>query len=408
MPHHGKGPYLAKRKARRDANGNITHKAVWIIRDGEKSRSTRCSIIDFEEAKRVLEEYKAKRYAEIEITAGFNENEVFIADLIRYYLECNSEWLEAMKPARRREAIKQFERLNSFWGPKTVDQINAFNSKKYKEGRIPNSVRMELVMLRAVINFGAAENRVRLLLTHNYAIPPKPEPRPFAMSLDEVVALYKAARRKKHTFKGEETHHRVSKHIARFILVAVMTGTRSGRISQASFEREPGRPWIDLESGIFYRKADKQLAPHNKRADPIKIPDRLLRLMRRWYRDDKAANVRGYQYLIHWDGRSVDCRRGFYTLKNTVFGKERAAQINRHTLKHTCVTWLLSEGVSIENVAAYVSTTPGIIWKVYSHLLAGKGPVNEIFSKRRVAQRRTLSNPPPRGGHLKLVSSSPS
>ncbi|MBY5704155.1 hypothetical protein HFO38_15730 [Rhizobium leguminosarum] len=111
MPHHGTGPYLSKRKARRDANGNITHKAVWIIRDGEKSRSTRCSIKDFGEAKRSLEQYRANLYAEKEITAGLNENEVLIADLIRYYLECNAEWLAGMSPAKRREAIKQFARL---------------------------------------------------------------------------------------------------------------------------------------------------------------------------------------------------------------------------------------------------------------------------------------------------------
>ncbi|MBY5385209.1 hypothetical protein [Rhizobium leguminosarum] len=403
MPHHGKGPYLVKRKARRDKEGNITHRPTWIIRDGRERRGTGCSIADFDKAKKLLEAYKAEKYTEKPIPAGLSEDNVYIADLIRYYLDCRKDWLARMKPARRRETATQFERLNKFWGLKTVAEINTLTSKAYQEGRTPNTVRLELIMLRAAINFGASENKVRLVLHHNYAIPPKPDSRPFAMSLQEVITLYKAARRRKHMFNGVATHN-VSKHIARFILVAIVTGTRADRLSRASFHKEPGRPWIDLASGIFYRRAAKEFAPHNKRADPVRIPDRLLRLMKLWYRDDSAACVPGYQYLIHYHGRSVDCRRGYYTLKHTVFGRERATEINRHTLKHTCVTWLLSEGVDIEDVATYVSTTPNVIRTVYRHLLAGKGKINEVFSKKRVGSRRTLTTPPDQP-HLKLVVS---
>lgn len=389
MPRPRKEPYLYKRAARRNKDGKQTHKATFVIRDGEDEIRTGCGLADVERAIQILREYIVKKYAEKPLKKGVEEESVFVADLLRYYLEANKDWLEGMNGAKRRWTIKQFARLNDFWGGLTVDQVNKANSKKYQENRKPNAVRQELVMLRAAINFGASEGKVKLALKHNYALPPKPQPRMHYLSLKEAIALYKAARRRQHTFNGVVTH-RVAEHVARFIVFALMTGTRSERISRACFHQEAGRPWIDLENGIFYRRPDQEHEIHNKRADPIRLPDRLLRLLRKWYRLDKRDGVPGYQYLIHYDGRSVDCRKAFYTLKNIVFTKERARRINRHVLKHTCVTWLLQEGATVDEVAAYVSTTPEVIRKVYSQVIPGSNAnVNAVFSGKRVGQTRS-------------------
>jgi hypothetical protein len=51
------------------------------------------------------------------------------------------------------------------------------------------------------------------------------------------------------------TNRRPLRHIARFILIGLYTGTRAGAISSASPYAEPGRSYVDLERGIFYRKA---------------------------------------------------------------------------------------------------------------------------------------------------------
>ncbi|WP_349434312.1 hypothetical protein [Pararhizobium sp. A13] len=396
MPRYRKEPYLYKRTARRDGNGKQTHKATFIIRDGKDEIPTRCGLADVERARQILRDYIVQKYADKPLKKGLDEESVFVADLLRHYLEANKDWIEAMNGANRRWTIKQFARLNDFWGGLTVDQVNKANSKKYQENRKPNAARQELVILRAVINFGASEGKVKLALQHNYALPPKPQPRMHYLSLKEAIALYKAARRRQHTFNGVVTH-RVAEHVARFIVFALMTGTRSERISKASFHEEAGRPWIDLENGIFYRRADQEHEIYNKRADPIRIPDRLLRLLRKWYRLDKRDGVPGYQYLIHYDGRSVDCRKAFYTLKKIVFTEERARKINRHVLKHTCVTWLLQEGTTVDEVAAYVSTTPEVIRKVYSQVIPGSNAnVNAVFSGKRVGQirlRRAVEEP---------------
>jgi hypothetical protein len=84
-------------------------------------------------------------------------------------------------------------------------------------------------------------------------------------------------------------------HIARFILFDLYTGTRSGRIWTASFERREGHPWIDVEGGVFYREAPGATASRTKRAPSVRIPGRLLAHLRRWkaggYDPAKADDV---------------------------------------------------------------------------------------------------------------------
>jgi integrase len=397
MPRHVKEPHLIKRKARYDkATGRLTHHATWIIKDGDSQTGTGCGVDDVEGAKRALHEYNVKKYAEAPLRAGLSDDEVLIGDLIRYYLEANADWVGAKKPERKREYVNQVARLNEFWGSKTVSEIDTLTSKKFQKDRTPNTVLKELEILRSMIYFGEDEGKVKLSRKPNFAMPEKPEPRVHYLTEDEVWKLIKGALNRFHTFNGKKTH-RVSVHIAIFIIVAVTTGTRSERIFEASFEYEPGRPWIDLDSGIFYRRPGEKFVPSNKRANPCQLPDDVLSLLRRIYREAKRKNIDGAQYLIRYQGRAVDPRKGFYTLKNEVFDEERAAQINRHTLKHTCATYLLKKGLTIDEVADYLSTTSNIIRKVYGHLIPGQHRKASLaFSK--VGRKRSAnapSNQPP-------------
>jgi hypothetical protein len=76
------------------------------------------------------------------------------------------------------------------------------------------------------------------------------------------------------------TNRRPLRHIARFILIGLYTGTRAGAIASASPYAEPGRSYVDLDRGIFYRKAIGKRAT-KKRQPPAPIPPRLLTHLRR-------------------------------------------------------------------------------------------------------------------------------
>lgn len=152
---------------------------------------------------------------------------------------------------------------------------------------------------------------------------------------------------------------KTSKHLARLTLTAVYTGSRAEVVERASFIELPGRPWIDLENGIFFRAWKGRRVPNNKLADPVRIPEKLLSMMRRWAKETPN--------LVEHNGKVVKTRRGFHTLKKSVFTEERARVVNFHTLKHTCASWLMARGVPDEIVAHYISTTPEVVRKHYGH-----------------------------------------
>jgi integrase len=104
------------------------------------------------------------------------------------------------------------------------------------------------------------------------------------------------------------TNRRPLKHIARFILIGLYTGSRAGAIASASPYAEPGRSHVDLERGISYRKPIGKRAT-KKRQTPAPIPPRLLAHLRRW-RDRKLIAT----CFVEFNGKPVvSVNKGFKT-----------------------------------------------------------------------------------------------
>ncbi|NKJ73391.1 tyrosine-type recombinase/integrase [Rhizobium leguminosarum bv. viciae] len=365
MSRRKKEPHLILRRTRYDGTGRVTHWATWIIKDGARQTPTGCGRDDFAAAELRLHEYNVEKHAAVQLGEGRPAGKVVIGDLIAFYLRRNATAIEKMRPDRRRARLQELRRLNQFWGGRYVSEINEETSLEYQKGRTVSTVRNELTALRAIVNLGELKGKLdkggRRL---DYMIPRKPKARVAFYSRLEIARLVWTAYRAGNS-SSRFKDHRKTVHIARFILVGVYTGTRSDRIERASFVREEGRPWIDLDHGIFYRRADGEMTPGNKRADPVRIPLPLLRHMERWHRG--RPGEKGARYLVEYRGRPASPQRGFYTLKSKIFDETRRAEVNRHVLRHTCATWLMQAGVRISLVANYLSTTEKIIEEVYGH-----------------------------------------
>ena len=161
--------------------------------------------------------------------------------------------------------------------------------------------------------------------------------------------------------KGQkiETDERPLRHLARFILIGLYTGTRAGAIATASPCKGAGRSFVDLESGIFYRLAGGRRET-NKRQPPIPVPPRLLAHLRRW----KAKGV-AQEHFVEWNGKPV---RSVKTALKTATRLARLdGKISPHTLRHTAATWLMQAGVDKWEAAKFLDMSVEMLDRVYGH-----------------------------------------
>jgi len=135
------------------------------------------------------------------------------------------------------------------------------------------------------------------------------------LTRSEAARLIRAAWRAKQIFRNTATQRDVGKHVARFILVGLYTGTRHAAICGAAFHSAIGRGYVDLERGVFYRRA-QGARETKKRKPPIRLNGRLLSHLRRWQR--LGISVRS---VIEWNHKPVrSVRKGFATAVRAATG----------------------------------------------------------------------------------------
>jgi integrase len=159
-----------------------------------------------------------------------------------------------------------------------------------------------------------------------------------------------------------ETGKRPLRHIARFILIGLYTGTRAGAIASASPYRDMGRSYVDLENGIFYRLAQGR-RPTKKRQPPAPIPFRLLAHMRRWVRTGAIDS-----HFVEFNGAAVkSVKSGFRTAVGLAKLSTEAGKVTPHTLRHTAATWLMQRGADPWKAAGFLGMSVEVLLDTYGH-----------------------------------------
>lgn len=119
-----------------------------------------------------------------------------------------------------------------------------------------------------------------------------------------------------------------------------------------------GKGHVDLEQGVFYRRAIGRRKT-KKRQPPVKLPPRLLAHMRRWARLRLSKKA-----VVEWNGKPVNSvRKGFAAAA-------RAAglpDVTPHILRHTCATWLMQKGVNLWDAAGFLGMTVQQLEQGYGH-----------------------------------------
>ncbi|WP_370677564.1 hypothetical protein [Pleomorphomonas sp. PLEO] len=247
MPRPSKGPQLYLR-ARAGAE------AVWYIRDGKKLISTGCAARDHPGAERELASYLGKKHTP---TRGERRLcDIPLEDVISIYVRD-----VIPKQSNQKAALGRAARLGVWWAGKTLADVNGFNCRAYADSRPSDGgARRDLQDLAAAITHHHSEGYHREKV--KVPLPLAGKRRERWLTRSEIASLVWAAwtmreqMRRSHSDKMADrlpTRKRTGKHIARAIIMAYYTASRTGDVLNASFHAAAGRSYIDLDSALFFR-----------------------------------------------------------------------------------------------------------------------------------------------------------
>lgn len=296
----------------------------WVIRDGASFIRTGCAQSELKQAEIELAAYLGKKYK------PESGPDPLIADVLLFY---SQEHLPHTKA--KANAVYQIGSLAEWWDEKKISDVTSAACRAYGATKSPAAARRDLETLRAALRFWARE---RGGISPSIVLPARREARERWLTWDEAKRLRRAAMKWPHLY--------------RFIILGLLTGSRSGAILKLRWS------WVDLDARLMRRRAHGEPEDSRKRTPPVRISARLARLMRRWKRQDGNA----CEFVVHYNGRAI------VKIKRTWALACKAAQLkgaSPHTLRHTRATWLMQRGIEPWEAAGHLGMSVDMLIRVY-------------------------------------------
>jgi integrase len=362
MPRQSRGPRLWWRKERRVGRKVIARGTFIVIDDGQH-HATGCFVGENRKAQEFLAAYIAEKYSPDRRLRDIES--IDVADVLSVYDEDCRE-----SQANKEKFDERMARLAGWWGGKMLANINGVSCRAYTKHRGSNGgSRRDLEDLRAAINHHAKEGFHRGIV--KVVLPEKGLPRERWLNRSEAAKLLWTCWRYRETqtvhigkLKGQkiETNKRPLRHVARFILIGLYTGTRAGAIATASPFRAEGKSFVDLETGIFNRLAVGKRAT-TKRQTPVPLPKRLLVHLRRWSRLGIAKS-----HFVEWNGKPISSVKTGFGSAVRIAGLDVAVgNVTPHTLRHTAATWLMQREAPMWEAAGFLGMSEKTLRDTYGH-----------------------------------------
>lgn len=319
MPRVSKGPrlYLDRKRGQ------------WVIRDGRSFVRTGCASRDHRGSQEALAHY---------ITAKHRPRpspEPLIADMLNAYL------IDVVPTKASAKNIAYcVGSLDRWWGTRALSDITPQACREYAATKKPTAARVDLEKLSAAVKHWHTEYGP-LAKIPRIVLPPKPAPRERWLTRSEAARLLWAARR--------------TSHLARFILLGIYTGSRSGAIRELQWS------WIDFDSGLMRRRALGKADNATKRRPHVRLGKRILTHLRRWRRLD---GIHG-RHVVHYDGAPI--KDGFRTSWPNAVKRAGLAGVSPHTLRHTRATWMMQAGIDPWEAAGALGMSLRVLEATYGH-----------------------------------------
>lgn len=354
MPRRSAGPRLWLRKGWRD--GAYERPATWIIVDGKRQVGTGLGAPDRREAEQRLAAYIIAKHAAPR--GERNLVEIPVADVLAIYLT-------DVAPGKANPAAigKRAKRLLTFWQSKTLADVTGANCRAYAAQRgNAGGARRDLQDLAAAIGHHSKEGLHRGLV--RVALPDRGEARQRWLTRKEAAALLRVCLHTREVQVGADTKKRPLRHLARFLLIGLYTGSRPGAILRAAWLPGPTVSFVDVDNGVFYRRPDGAVET-NKRQPTVRLSPRLVAHLRRWKRID-AAEEPPRVYLVEYAGDPIASVK--VGLGRAATLAHLPAGVTAYTLRHTCASWLVAKGLPTRLVADFLGTSEAMILQHYGHL----------------------------------------
>ena len=325
MPRRNQGPRLRWLKKR-----NCFY-ITWSERGRSRQRSTGTS--DREQAEVIFAAWlqvKGRRSGPSDPSA------ILVTDVLTQYAIAKAD--EVIAPRAIGCAV---DALTPFWEGRTVVEVTKQACKLYSKvrSRSANTIRRELSVLRAAINFAHEEGRITRPV--HVELPEPPESRKRWLSRQEAARLIR---------KSRTPAARL--YLPQFILLGLYTGRRKEPILSLRW------PQVDLKAGLIDfeipgRKATK------KRRGTVRISSRLLPHLKRLR---KRGTDLGY--VLHINGKRIkDIKKGF----EAACKRAGLDEVTPHTLRHTAATWLMQRGTPTWEAAGFLAMSEKMLRDVYGH-----------------------------------------
>jgi integrase len=309
-----------------------------------------------------------------------NPAQVKIATCLTAYLDAKEEEAEHT-PTLRIEPIRiALRNLTDFVTEKFVAQWDRLNDSnhyvqwriKRGDGVMATTAGNDLIYLNAALNY--CVDKELLWKAPRIKVPPRPKNRhPRFLTQDEfTLAMWGALGWDRDGVRRHRPHYA----LARFLILGTFTGTREDRILRLQKSENHLGGFVDLAAGLLHRKAAHE--PDTRKLAPtVALPswptadDRRNKLrahLERWCRLSRAYLIEGRHGGPLTDAAiqkqmKIVCRRMGINTDAT----PKKLRVTPHTLRHTCVTWMLAAGVSCFNAGKYVGMSEHMVESVYGH-----------------------------------------
>ena len=326
----------------------------WYECGTKHERST--GTADIEQAQQVFADFLGERSRSDEPGPQSNgpasPGDLTVTGMLMQYYEGHSP--HAADPERIRYAIRN---LIAWWGDTPVSSITAGACRRYaaeNNARAPATLRRELGTLAAAMNWCVTEG----YLTQGgiVVLPPVPKDEQAFLTRSDAAKLLWAAWRRRWRWKDAKGEMHTNMHLPMFILIGLYHGARKEAILGLQWQPNTEGGYVDLDRGfIDFNPIGR--AQTKKRRARVPIAPRLLPWLR-------IARRLTRQFVVECDGKPVgDVKKGFATAASDI----KRPDVHPHTLRHTCVTWLLRDGLDVWQVGGFVGMSPQTVQQVYGH-----------------------------------------